>query len=502
MRYKFKNFVSLQRNSFILFFMVKIIGRGSRDGVVNLYARIYKRNVIDNAVALGITIGDSDWILLESMLKRASDAQKSGETITFRDSLAVRLWQVKCGLDALLDSGTITPNAARDYVNRHLHVERETEKERIMEEAAAREEAQAKTTLTDFIKEFISQCESGERLKQKSARTITPGTIKTYKGTLAQLEAYQKKRHRLIDFDDITMDFYDDWRRFFLEKKDAKGNPRPYSPNTIGKHIKNLKIFLYAAKDMKLTTRDDFESARFAADSKDVDNVYLTDERVQQMYETDFEDAKTIDRLMALAPDDEERSAMRDQLVRRTPKLLNEAKDIFTVGCLTGQRVSDYKRINADMFRTLSDGKEYIYLQQAKTQKWIYIPLDIRVRAILAKYGGKLPNIYDQDLNERVKVIGRLLGWRENGGIMELHGTMEVPTQKKFYELIKTHTARRTFATNAYKRRISLSSIMIITGHSTEAMLRKYLKLDNVERAMMAAAEFEQAKEVKLKLAE
>lgn len=305
-----------------------------------------------------------------------------------------------------------------------------------------------------------------------------------------------------MDFDDVTLDFYDDWRRFFLQKTDARGNLRPYSPNTIGRHVRNLKIFLYAAKDMKLTTNTEFESSRFSADSQDVENVYLTDDRVQQLYEADFEDPQTIDRLMKLAPDDQERAVMKDQITRRTPKLLNEAKDIFVVGCLTGQRVSDYKRINETMFKKLSDGNEYIYLQQEKTTKWIYIPLDIRVRAILAKYGGKLPHIYDQDLNERIKIIGRLMGWRENAGIVELHGMMEVPTQKKFYECIKTHTARRTFATNAYKNKISLSSIMIITGHSSEKMLHKYLKLDNEERAILAAAEFAKAKEVKLKKVE
>ena len=61
---------------------------------------------------------------------------------------------------------------------------------------------------------------------------------------------------------------------------------------------------------------------------------------------------------------------------------------------------------------------------------------------------------------------------------------------------------RRTFATNAYKNKVSLSSIMVITGHSSEKMLRKYLKLDNEERAIMAAAEFAKAREVKLKIAE
>lgn len=482
--------------------MVQIIARGSKDGTVNLYARIYKRGVINNAVALGVTLTDGDWIFIETVLKNATESQKQGSTISIRDMLAQNLWTIKNGLDAMLESGNVDRNELKKYVNTILRHERIVEVERQKAEVEERKKEEQRVTLTQWIDTFISQCESGERLKRKSAKQITPGTIKSYRGTQAQLEKYQVVRYRIIDFDDITLDFYDDWKRFFLQKKDAKGKPRPYSPNTIGRHVKNLKIFLYAAKDMKLTTRDDFESARFSADSQDVESVYLTDERVQQMYETDFEDEATVNHLMRLAPSDKERDVMKDQLTRRTPKLLNEAKDIFVVGCLTGQRVSDYKRISKDMIRTLSDENDYIYLQQEKTDKWIYIPLDIRVRAILQKYGGRLPHIYDQDLNERIKVIGRLLGWRENAGIKELHGTMEVPTQKKFYECIKTHTARRTFATNAYKRKISLSSIMVITGHSSEKMLRKYLKLDSEERAILAAAEFNRAKEVKLKIAE
>lgn len=483
--------------------MTQIIARGTRDdGTVNLYVRLYQRPKLNKTMAIGITLSKQDWQYMDAMLRNADAARKSGSNVVLRDALATKLWNLKQVLDTMITAGTAKPDTVKKVLEEMLHEDEAKEVERHLAEAAAKEKEDKRISLMDWIRTFIDDCESGERLKQKSTRTITAGTIKTYRGTLAQLEAYQAKRHRIIDFDDISMDFYDDWRRFFLEKKDAKGNPRPYSPNTIGKHVKNLKIFLYAAKDMKLTTRDDFESARFAADSQDVENVYLTEDRVQEMYQTDFEDERTVERLMRLAPSDDERSVMRDQLTRRTPQLLNEAKDIFTVGCLTGQRVSDYKRINEGMIRTLSDGNEYIYLQQTKTQKWIYIPLDIRVRAILQRYGGSLPKIYDQDLNERIKVIGRLLGWRENGGIKELHGMMEVPTQKKFYELIKTHTARRTFATNAYKNKVSLSSIMVITGHSSEKMLRKYLKLDNEERAIMAAAEFAKAREVKLKIAE
>lgn len=481
-------------------FMTQIIERGSKeDGTVNLYARLYKRPSINTTIALGISLSRQDWQFIDNVLRSAEQAQKMGTAVVLRDTLAQKLWEVKTALDALIETNNVTNDTAKFVANGILKADIYKEVERQNAARQEQKEQEQRTTLMQWIDEFIRQCETGERLKRKSTRNITEGTIKSYRGTKAQLESYQENRHKIIDFDDVTLDFYEDWRRFFLAKKDKKGNPRPYSPNTIGRHVKNLKIFLYAAKDMKLTTNTEFESSRFSVDSYDVENVYLTDDRVQQMYETDFEDSNTIERLIRLAPDDEERGIMRDQVTRRTPKVLNEAKDIFTVGCLTGQRVSDYKRINEEMYRKLSDGNEYIYLQQEKTDKWIYIPLDPRVRAILQKYGGKLPHIYDQDLNERIKVIGRLLGWRENAGITELHGMMEVPTQKKFYECIKTHTARRTFATNAYKRKISLSSIMVITGHSSEKMLRKYLKLDNEERAILAAAEFAKAKEVKLK---
>lgn len=454
---------------------------------------------LKNAIALGISVSNARWIMISETLKQLSS--KHG-TCVIEDNLCSQLWGIIKRIELLYEAGYLSLSTAKETILEVLQPDIINEKEKQTQRQEQETKKQQRITLMEWIEEFIRQCEAGERLKRKSTNVITPGTIKSYKGTKAQLEAYQEKRHRVIDFDDVTIDFYDDWRRFFLEKKNKKGVSTPYSPNTIGKHVKNLKIFLFAAKDMKLTTTTDFESSRFVAESQDVENVYLTEERIQELYETDFEDGKTIERLMALAPDDDERDVMKDQLTRRTPKLLNEAKDIFVVGCLTGQRVSDYKRINEEMYRELSDGNEYIYLQQAKTGKWIYIPLDLRVRVILQKYGGKLPHIYDQDLNERIKVVGRMMGWRENAGITELHGMMQIPTSKKFYECIKTHTARRSFATNAYKRKISLSSIMVITGHSSERMLRKYLKLDNEERAILAAAEFEKAKKVKLKAVE
>jgi len=312
----------------------------------------------------------------------------------------------------------------------------------------------SKITFNNFVAEYIRQCETGERLKQKSTQMIAASTVKGYKGFQAQLKAYQKKRHKTIDFDDITLEFYDDFKRFFIEKQ--------YSPNTIARHIRILKIILHAAKDMKLTTKDDFENSHFSADWVDVDNVYLTEEQIDEMYELDLSKRKAWE----------------------------QARDVFVVGCLTGQRVSDYKRIKMTMIEKLRDGNDYLHIRQQKTDKWIYIPLDERVRKVLEKYDGELPVISDQKINEYIKKVGEQLGWTWNAGIKERRGSIEYTSNKRFCDCIKTHTARRSFATNAYKNNIPLSSIMAITGHSSETMLKKYLKLDEEEKAIMASRDF------------
>ncbi len=56
--------------------------------------------------------------------------------------------------------------------------------------------------------------------------------------------------------------------------------------------------------------------------------------------------------------------------------------------------------------------------------------------------------------------------------------------------MLLSHTARRSFATNAYKAGVPLPSIQAITGHSSEAQLRRYLKLDAEEKAVIALKDF------------
>jgi len=53
------------------------------------------------------------------------------------------------------------------------------------------------------------------------------------------------------------------------------------------------------------------------------------------------------------------------------------------------------------------------------------------------------------------------------------------------WELVTSHTARRSFATNLYKSGFPSISIMGITGHRTEKAFLKYIKVTPEEHAML-----------------
>lgn len=454
-----------------------------KTGLVSLSVRI-KDKQHDNAVALSVSVDPLRWQLIEQTIKQAREAQKRGATIFMDDALTSKLWSLLKELTIRQKAGTLTEKAVNDTVREILHQEEVQEIERSDERKQAQKQAD-KPTFTEFVRQYIADCEAGTRLKQKSTRKVMPGTLKNYKGFLAQMEEYQKSRHCVVDWDDFTLDFYNDYKQFFIEKN--------YSPNTIARHIKNMKTFLYAAKALHLTTRDDFTSAQWSADREDVDNIYIPTERLMQMADFDMSSYSEMkDRAARYAKDAKERDelthALKRDLYRRK---LSEARDIFVLGCLTGQRVSDYKRISRDMIETIVGERKFLHVVQVKTGKDVYVPYTPLIGKILDRYDGDLPKIYDQHLNERIKVVGLLLGWVEPAGLHERRGLLQYPSKKRFCDAIMTHTARRSFATNAYKNGVPLSAIMAVTGHSSEEMLKRYLKLNTKERAMLAAVEFD-----------
>jgi integrase len=66
------------------------------------------------------------------------------------------------------------------------------------------------------------------------------------------------------------------------------------------------------------------------------------------------------------------------------------------------------------------------------------------------------------------------------------------------WEMVTTHTARRSFATNEYKAGTPTISIMAITGHKTEKSFLKYIKATPKEHAQILQLAWEQRKNTKI----
>ena len=119
-----------------------------------------------------------------------------------------------------------------------------------------------------------------------------------------------------------------------------------------------------------------------------------------------------------------------------------------------------------------------------KTGNRVIIPIRAELQAILDKYDNRLPTAYEQKVNKYIKEIAR------EAGIVDMVEVSYVENgEKKSHlvekcELVKTHTARRSGATNMYLAGIPTIAIMKITGHKTEKEFMKYIKITEEQTAI------------------
>ena len=301
-------------------------------------------------------------------------------------------------------------------------------------------------TLNQFIETFISEIKSGERLTSNET-VYKHGTIKNYLNFKKTFAQYQKKRKVILDYEDITLDFYDDFVKYFISQK--------CSPNYIGRHIKNLKAIMRAARDLKLHNNMEIDRKKFKTLKVKVDNIYLTESEIKKIHELDLSKDATLDR----------------------------ARDVFLLGCYTAQRFSDYIRINENHIITLKDGSKAIKLNQLKTGKPVIIPIMPQLDEILKKYNYSIPKTYEQKVNEGIKKVGEMAKITELTTIEEIKGGKKVSKTVPKCLLIKTHTGRRSACTNMYNAHIRPIDIMKISGHTSERIFLTYIKIGEEENA-------------------
>jgi integrase len=162
------------------------------------------------------------------------------------------------------------------------------------------------------------------------------------------------------------------------------------------------------------------------------------------------------------------------------------ARDLFLLGCCTGLRVSDYKILHLSNIEQRPYG-QCIVKEPKKTGAKVEIPLNAMARRIIAKHPTSLPKLSDVSINSHIKEVAELAGLTQEVTIYAEQKRQRVAQTLPMYTQVYSHTARRSFATNAYLAGLPIIDIMRMTGHSSPKNFLRYIKIDNAEVAGRSA---------------
>lgn len=436
------------------------------------YGYIYLRGCQDGVmrkISTGFTIRWEEWEKYRSLRYRNSTCMGS-IGITY-GQFATILTQIKTAMEDDFDpmmAGAMIRSIKAGVING----------ERI-EIAGAR--GSTAMLLADYLQQYIDDMRSGIKLKRGYAVRISDSYIDSIVTLRNRLQIMERKVNRHYTLDEVNMEFQRDYMRWGIEKG--------LRPNTLNTEFSRLRTVMRRAYEDGLTECEGFRNPEFVPRAQDVDQIFLNQEQIEEMRRLDLTSVEAVvERLQRAHIGKRERKGILDQMNEGFLMRLNYTRDHFIIACLTGQRISDFVRISKEMYTRIGD-LDFISLVQTKTNKKVLIPVDKRVDAILTRYGGQVPHVTGCKFNAYLRVVGILLNWTFKAKIDELR--MGSKMGPRFCDMLMSHTGRRSFATNAYAARVPLSSIMVITGHSSESSLRNYLKLQAEDKALMAANDFE-----------
>lgn len=161
-------------------------------------------------------------------------------------------------------------------------------------------------------------------------------------------------------------------------------------------------------------------------------------------------------------------------------KAKERIRDLFIIGCLTALRYSDYSTLTKDNFQG-----NYLVKRTKKTNVDVKVPLHDYVKEIIEKYNGCIPSgLCIQYVNKYLKLIMQEIGLNDLVTYSYTQGGKLVTVTREKWELISSHTARRSAATNMYLTgRMKTLEIMRLTGHRTEQNFFRYIRLTGDDTA-------------------
>lgn len=287
-----------------------------------------------------------------------------------------------------------------------------------------------------------------EKWKDEALDEYQDSTVAVVKTSINMFKTFLAGRFPRLERSELSADVFREYSRY-LE------TTRKLADSTHGKRMKHLRWFL------KWTGMDDglIKKIKIRTVSQDERNIFRL----------------TAAELSALEAVDVSESAE-----------MQKAKDTFLIGCYTGLRVSDIKRISPH--RISNSG---INILQKKNRKNNCVPILPQLKAILERYDYHAPKIAEQQVNESIKLVCAKADIKQPTFKKSKKSGRIIETLKPKCELITTHSAGKTFISLAGERwGLRPEEIAAIVGKDVKTILAYYLEPDiDVAKQKMIEAE-------------
>ncbi len=288
-----------------------------------------------------------------------------------------------------------------------------------------------------------------EYIKSKT-RQVTPKAINLFHNMRDTLQAFENYRNKTISFESFDYNFYEEFVEYLTYEhvhRRKKVTVKGFKVSTIGKTIKQLRIFLRNRMRRKIIPLINLED--FKVMDEETDAIYLTWDEIIQIYHCDLS----------------------------AHSYLEQCRYLFVFGCLTGLRFSDFSTIKPEDVRN-----RMLYKKQNKSDHWVVIPLKDEAYSIFVKkFNQNIPRISSSDFNKYIKEIGKLAGINQIIKFSYKKGNQDIVSIKPKYDRITSHTCRRSFCTNEFLAGTPVDLIMKISGHKGLKDFYRYIRISPEE---------------------
>lgn len=453
-------------------------------GTASVYLRVQKRNPkLNILVCSKVSVDIQQWDKVTQDVAKWNDYCKTQDGRKVKETLD----SISSAIDNLISQG-IYDKARIDEVVEAVVFREERERQRIQEEEERQEqerlrqikeqeEEARKADVILFLENFLEGIKNG-RIKN-GAENYTLNTCKVWSNFLGILK-------RFIQISPFT---WKDINKALADRFVSFMEKNGYMVTSINKYIICFKAMIQNAMDQELHNNlialRAFSKKKIQETDK-AKEIYLTKAELQALYEMPLEGLK------------------------------DKVRDVFLVGCYTCQRFSDYARLEKENFTTTAKGTKVVRIVQEKTGNDVVIPiLNDNLLHIAEKYGYDIPKVNDVILNRYIKQILKELSStvpslarkertlltmkereKEKQGLVSFERDNKGNVIKPRYELVSSHTARRSGITNLYlSGNFDTYQMMSISGHRDEKTFYEYIKLSSDEVADSIAKKMDERKE-------